>query len=809
LPRAFTEQTLQDLRFAVRTSGRRPAFTAVVTLTLALGIGVNAALFSVVHSVLLQALPFQAPERLVSIGETNPGWSTTLVSGAAFFEWRNRSDCFEKMALTNWWDVNLETGAEPQVVRSSIVTSDYFDLLGVKPVAGRTFLPGEYVRGGPRVVLLSHALWTRLGARHDLVGTSIRIDGEPRLVAGIMPPVVYSGPFIGWGDIWSPATIDESVAKRSARRWRGWRALARLKDRVTIEQARSQLEFIHARLALEDSVTYGGYRVIVAPLHEFVTGNVRIALLVLLAAVGLVLLIACVNIANLLLARAASREKEIAIRMAQGASRGRLIRQMLIESLVFSLGGAIGGLLLAQAMVRAIVRFSPADLPRIQGAAVDGRVVLFALGLALTTTILFGLAPAFAVSRASVADSLRAGARTTATGRVRGRVKSVLVTAEIALALVLLVTSGLVGRSFVRLLDADAGFVRKGVLTFELMLPLSRYKDDSQRTVFLRELLRRLEALRGVVAAGANRYFPLHERQYSNPVFIEGRPVPDGQEPVVQYGGITSGYLRAMSIPLHAGRGFTEQEMWERPGTALINESMAQRLWPGQNPLGRRIKHTVDGQWLTIIGVVGDVKQRGLALEAYPQIYVPYSDYRHNIMSFAVRATVDAGSLIAPIRREVANLDPSLPLARLMPLEEAVERTEAGRRLAMLLLALFAALALILASVGLYGVISYVVAQRTNEIGIRMALGARPADVLTNVMGHGLRLVAAGLLIGIAVSLATSRLISTLLYGVAATDLTTYGAVSFLLLVVAAAACYVPARRATRIDPLEALRQEQ
>jgi putative ABC transport system permease protein len=792
-----------DIRHALRMLVRRPGFTLVVTLTLALGIGVNAALFSVIHAVLLKPLPFGKPERLVSIGETNPGWSTTLVSSSAFAEWRQRTTGFERMALAVWWDVNLETGPEPQAVRSSSVTREYFEMLGIQPMLGRTFLPSEHARGGPKVVMLSEGLWRQLGARRDLVDAGIRIDGNPHTVVGVMPPVNYTGPFIGWTDLWGPSSAGEPVANRTASRWRGFRALARLKPGVSVEQARAQVETVHKQLGAEDALTYGGYGVIVTPLDRFITGNVRTALLVLMAAVGLVLLIACVNTANLLLARAASREKEIAIRIAEGASRGRLIRQMLVESVALSLSGAVAGVLLGGAILRAIVRMSPPDYPAIQSAAVDGRMLLFTFIVSLAAGVLFGLAPALMLSRAGIGDTLRAGSR--AIGG-RGRVKSILVSAEVALALLLLVTAGLLGHSFMRLLTDDPGFTRDGVATFELQLPLVRYKEGAQRTAFFRELIRRLEALPGVVAVGANRYFPLHERQYSNPIFVEGRPVSEGQEPVVQYGGITSGYFRAMSIPLVAGREFTEEEMWERPGTVIVNQSMARRLWPGENPLGRRIKHGADAQWLTIAGIVGDVKQRGLDLEAYPQIYVPYSDYRHNIMSFAVRSNAKSGGLLAAIRREVAGLDASLPLNRALLLEEAVERTVAGRRLAMSLLVLFAALALALATVGLYGVISYLVTQRTNEIGIRMALGARQTDVLFMVMRHGLSLIAVGLLAGGVASIFTGRLIAALLYGVKPTDPTTYIAVSLLLLLTAAAACYVPARRATRINPVIALR---
>jgi putative ABC transport system permease protein len=578
---------------------------------------------------------------------------------------------------------------------------------------------------------------------------------------------------------------------------------------VGIEQARAQLNGIHSQLAREDPLTYGGYRVLVTPLMEFVTGSVKTPLLVLLCAVGLLLLIACVNVANLLLARAASRDREIAIRIAEGASRARLIRQMLTESLLLSLTGAAAGLLVAWSALRAIIRLSPPDLPRIQAATIDWRVFLVAFGLALITGVLFGLAPALTFGRATVAETLRSGARTSSQGHARQRLKSVLVSAEVALALVLLVTSGLLGRSLLRLLAEDAGFARDRAVTFELLLPGARYKDPAQRRAFFRELLHRLEALPGVVAAGANRYFPLHERQYSNPVFVEGTPVPDGQEPVVQYGGITSGYLRAMSIPIRAGRDFTEEEMWDRSGMALINESMARRLWPGQNPLGRRFKTSVDGSWQTVIGIVGDVKQRGLELEAYPQVYLPYSEYPHNIMSFAVRTTSSPANLIGVVRSEVARLDPNLPLSRLMPLDQMVEHTVAGRRLATLLLAMFAGMALVLAAVGLYGVISYLVAQRTNEIGIRMALGARPADVTRLVLARGLGWTIIGLLTGVVVSLATGAAISTLLYGTSPTDPGTYLIVCALLLAVATAACWMPARRATQIDPLVALRQEQ
>jgi len=798
------EPLWQDLRYAARTLLKRPLFTLLVVVTLALGIGANTAIFSVVNAVVLKPLPFKEPDRLVSLGETNSGWSTTLASSHAFMSWQERSTVFERMAATVWWDANLESGPEPQHITLISATGDYFSVMGVEPILGRNFRPEEMERGGPKSVIISYPIWQRLGSSRDLIGQPLRMGGDSFTVVGVMPPVDGAGLSIGWGDVWAPSRMDFQAVKTKPSGWRGFRVMARIKPGVAIPQARAEMELIERQLAQELPNIYAGYGVMLRPLHDFIVGDVRQVLLVLLGAVGFVLLIACANVVNLLLARAASREKEIAIRLALGATRRQLIRQLLAESLLLSLLGAAIGLGLAWLGLRSLIAFDPANIPRIEQTAIDGRVLGFTLALSVITSVLFGLAPALGATKVNLDRTLKEGGRGASGARHRQR--DLLVIAETAFALLLLIGSGLTLKSLWKLTQVDAGMKTEQVLTLDLTLPSSRYREPQQRVAFFRQLLGRLEALPGVAAAGANRYFPLRDRQYSQHVFVEERPVPEGQEPVVHYGGITSGYFRALGIPLLKGRDFTEQEMWETSGVVIINESLAERLFPNENPLGKRLKH--GSQWQTIIGIVGDVRQRRLNEEAYPQLYVTYADFKHTTMTLALRTTTDPAALIPAVRREVQTLDPALPVFNVMALDSFIGRTISGWRLSALLLGLFASLALLLAAVGIYGVLSYSTEQRTREIGLRMALGAQRSDVLRLIVGQGLKVVAAGVVIGLVAALALSRVMKSLLFGVTATDPLTFAGVALLLVVVALIACFIPARRAAKTDPMVTLRQE-
>jgi putative ABC transport system permease protein len=803
-------QTLwQDLRYAARTLTRRPLFTLFVVVTLALGIGANTAIFSVVNAALLAQPPFHEPDRIVRLGEVNPGWSATLASMHAYIEWKERCATFEKMARAHWYDGNLETGTEPRHVVEVFASADYFATLGVEPLLGRTFAPDELRETGHRaIIIISHGLWQRLGADRQIIGKTLRLDDENRTVIGVMPSVNYHGPFIGWGDVWCPLIRSEQSAKVNPNGWRGITVIARLKDGVSVAQAQSELERVERQLAAEWPNLYTGYTPLAQKLQDFVAGDVRPALLALFGAGGFVLLIACVNIANLLLARATGREKELAVRAALGAGRGRLARLLLTESLLLALAGTTAGLGLAYLGIRALVALGPESLPGVASVGLDWRVLSFTLLLSVGAGVLFGLAPALAASKVDLNETLKDNPRSASGPARRQWLQNLLVVSEVALALTLLAGGGLALKSFWKLIHVDAGFHAEHVLTMDLVLPEERYKENYQRASFFRQLMARLNALPGVEAAGANRYFPLRDKQYSNPIFIEERPVPPGQEAVAQYGGIAGGYLRAMGIPLLRGRDFTEQEMWETGGVLLINESMRRRLWPDEDPIGKRIKHDEDQQWQTIIGVVGDVRQTRLEEEGRPQIYTPFSEYQHTTMSLAIRTKNDPKTMVGAARAEIAALDPLLAPYNIFTLEEAVDLALTGRRLATWLLTSFACAALLLAAVGIYGVMSYSVGQRTREIGVRMALGAQASDVLTLILRHGLHLVGFGLVAGGVAALSLRRLMQTLLFGVSAIDPLIFAGVALLLALVALLACLIPARRAARIDPMVALRTD-
>jgi putative ABC transport system permease protein len=796
----------QDVRFAARALLKTPGFTAAVLLMLSLGVGANAAIFSVLRAVLLRPLPFAEPERLVVLGESNPGWGATLVSSHAFFEWRSRTNAFENMSTTLFWEEDLEHGDTPRVILSSTVSPEYFEVMGVAPLLGRTFRPEE---GSSRanVVVLSHKLWRELGADRGIVGEALRLDGIPHTVLGAMPPVEWSGPFVGWADAWFPSFLDEARVRAQPSGWRGFGVIARRKAGVTLEEARADLGRVQRQLQQELPRIYEGYTATVEPLEEFIVGGVRPALRLLAGAVVVVLLIACANVSGLVLARSLSRDREIAIRIAQGASRSRIVRQLLVESLVLSTGAAVLGALTAHGVMLLVKGMNAAQVPRLAEARLDLPVLAGALGLSWLAALVFGLAPALRASRPLLSESLREGGRSSSSRGAR-EARRLLVVAEVALCTTLLAGAGLLLKSLLELWRVDAGFQRENVLTAHLSLPEGRYGEEGQRKAFFRALVQRLESIPGVMAAGGNRYFPLRDRQYSNPIFVEGFPVPEGQEPVVQYGGVTTGYFEAMGIPIVEGRGFTEGEIWETGGVVLVNRSMARRLWPGRSPLGLRIKHGAEAPWLTIVGIASDVRQRTLDQEPYPQIYVPYADFEHADMTLALRIRSAPEELVEALRKEVEALDPGLPLSDVMTLEEAMSRSLSARRLVAFLLSAFSGLSLVLAVGGVYASLAYSISRRVRELGLRLALGARPGDLVFLVTREGMRTVGIGLVLGSAGALVLGWLVRGQLFGVSPLDLSVLSTSVVLLAALALAGCLVPAGRAARVDPLVALRQE-
>jgi predicted permease len=787
---------MDDVRITARSLLRSPGFTAAAALTLALGVGANTAVFSVLRAVLLEPLPFPEARRLVTIEEVNPGWSTTLASAHAFLEWRERSRSFEQMAAAAWWDANLETGPEPVRVTEVNVSPGFFETIGLPPLHGRTFNQNESRQRGAQLVVLSFELWQRLGGQPQLVGNSIRIGGTRYTVVGVMPPAAVNAPFLGWGDLWTPWYVDETSARVKPSGWRGFRVIGRLARDVSIQAAEAEIAGIEQQLAREMPSIYGGYSARVQALDDYAAGRARPLLLVLSGAVLFVLLVAGANVANLLLARGAARETELAVRTALGARRTQIARLLMAEALFLSVLGLLLGLALAAVGVPVLRDLSIDEVPRSAEARLDAQTLAIAALAALVTAIVCGLTPLVSLARLSPSAVLSAQARGSSGSRRHAKLRGAIVAAQVALAAVLLTGAGLMLRTVARLTSVDPGFRIEHVLTFDVSLPGSRYEDHTARIGFFRAFLERTAALPGVIAVGANRYFPLRDRQYSNPIFVEGRPVEPGREPIVQYGGLTSGYFSAMGIPLLAGRDFTEREMWDEPGAVIVNQALARLLWPGEDPLGRRLKHGPDQPWLTVVGVVADVRQRRIDESPYPQIYVPYADYKHTTMSIAVRTATDPESLITPVREVVRTLDPQLPLFNVMTLDEAVARGIGGRRSAGILLTAFAGLALSMAIVGIYGVTTYAAGQQKRDLAIRVALGASRADVIRQVVRGGSTALLAGAALGLVVAAVLSRSLSAVLFEVDPLDPLILASSAAGLVAVGVIACYLPARRA-------------
>ena len=802
----------QDLRYGARILRKSPGLTAAAILTLALGIGATTAIFSVIEGVLLRPLPFAEPERIVGLRETLPDEGSIPIAYRTFTAWREQNTVFEEIAALHSSEVNLE-GDDPQRVASASVTPSYFAVMGTQPILGRAFLPEDALPGSERVVVLSYELWqSRFGGDRNLIGQQARIDGASFTVVGVMPPALPDAS-IGWASLWVPWRVRDHE-RSLLNPFRYLSANARLKPGVSVEQARAELERIMGTLKQEFPRTHGKpYGVDVRRLMNFVVpAGAQTALYVLAGAVLCVLLIACANVANLLLARAATRERELAVRTALGASRARIVRQLLAESLLLSLIGAGLGLWLAYLSVDALAALYADALPRFAEVSVNVKVLIFTLALSVITALAFGLAPALRATKFDVNAALKDVARggVTASAR-RNRLRSALVISEIALSLVLLIAAGLLIKSFARLRAVEPGFNLDNVLTMEVNLPWATYPQPQQRVNFYRQTLERISSLPGVESASATQSVPFRPASGTDAVYIEGQPpAPPGQEPFIRGTAITSEYFQTMEIRLISGRPFTEQEAWETGGAIIVNQAFARRFFPGQDPVGRRMRLRTDMPWLTVVGVVEDTTQNALELQPIEEMYYTYANsYEPPVvrMNFAVRAAGDPAALIGAIREEIRQSDARLPVAKIATMRQLADRAMTGARF-NLLLTLFAVVAFILALIGIYGVMSYTTAQRTQEIGIRIALGAEPRDILRLVVGQGLWLAAIGVATGIVAALLLMRVMASLLFGVSATDPVTFAGVALLLAGVALLASYIPARRAMKVDPMEALRYE-
>jgi putative ABC transport system permease protein len=807
---------LKDVRFGLRMLLRQPLFTLAAVLTLALGIGANTAIFSVVNGVLLRPLPYTDPERLVAVwstgeGEREEGDSSYL----NFTDWREQTRSFEGMAAYRSWYYTLTGMGDPRRVVVARVTAGFFPLLGVSPFAGRTFLPEEERPNSERVAVISYEFWQRdFGGDRAALGRQLTLNTQPYTIVGILPRG-FRPPLEDEGEEVYTTVADEKsdLAERGAF---VMTVLGRLKPGVTLEQAQGDIGRVAGDLARQYPDVNAKTTAYVVGLHEQQVGKIQTALWILFGAVGLVLLIACSNVANLLLARAAARQKEMAIRTALGAGRWRIVRQLLTESLLLAALAGVAGVLLALWGVDTLVALGPESLPRLGEVHADASVFGFALLLSTLTGVLFGLAPALKASRPELEETLREGGRGSTAGRNRQRLRGLLIVSETALALVLLVCAGLLVKSFVRLVQVDPGFKPENVMTLSVSLTVEKYKDPTRRVAFVEQSLERVRAVPGVSQAAFTARLPFSNSDALGNFEIVGRPAPrnSSEKPLSNMRTITPDYFRVMGIPLRAGRYFNSQDRKGGTGAAIVNESLARRYWPDKNPVGQHIRGVginLNGdeppEW-EIVGVVGDVHHTGLDKKPEPALYFPYEQNTWSSGTFVVRTTVEPSTLAAALRREVMSVDKDQPVVDVQPLTEMISESVAQPRFYMILLGAFSAVGLVLALIGIYGVVSYAVTERTHEMGIRLALGATPADVLRLMIRHGMFFALAGIAIGIAGAFAATRYMSALLFGVAATDSLVFAGVPVLLAAVALAACYVPARRATKVDPMVALRYE-
>jgi predicted permease len=796
----------QDIRYGYRMLLKRPAFTFVVVLTLAVGIGANTAIFSVVNAVLLRPLPYKDPSQLYTV--LHDGWKP--VAPANFFDWRDQNHVFETMAAAQVWGPNLSGADRPETLKALQLSANMFRLLGVNPTYGRTFNDGEDQPGNDHVVVLSDRLWQRkYGRDPKIVGQQITLDGESYTVVGVMPAQFQFAPFWATGaEMWAPLNLS---ARLQDRKGQSLRVFGRLKAGVTREQAQAEMDTISRRLEQQYPESNKGQIVSVDSLHDKAVGNSRPALLILLGAVGFVLLISCANVANLMMARATGRQREIAVRTALGASRGRVIRQMITESMMLAVAGGSIGLLIAMWGIEGLLALGPSILPKAQTISLDRYVLFFTMGISLATGLLFGLVPALQTSKLDLNSALKEGGRGSTEGGSQGRLRRLLVVTEIALAMVLLIGGGLLLKSFARLQAVDAGFNPHNLLTMEVSFAGSSASTAPRQAVFLNELTQHVSALPGVRSASIVNHLPIGGDIWSMGFTIEGRPEPaPGENPSAVYRIARPAYFETIGATLKGGRDFTDRDNENAPGVVIINEAFARSHFRGDDAIGKRIKITDGGMSpREIVGVIKDAKQGELGSEPVPEMYLPQAQAsKLRGATLVVRTSSDPLTLAGSVQNEVWATDKSMPVSQVRSMDQVISDSVGPQRFNMLLLGIFAIVALILAVVGIYGVMSYSVSQRTHEIGVRMALGAGRRDVLSLVVGQGMKLALVGMAIGLAASFTLTRLMDSLLFGVSATDPGTFVMIAATLGAVALLACYLPARRAARVDPMVALRHE-
>jgi putative ABC transport system permease protein len=809
---------IQDLRYAARTLAKAPGFTLVALVTLALGIGANTAIFSIVNAVLLRPLPYHEPDRVVLLWSHWTNWTKTWVSEPELADYQ-QARSLEHVAAFSSTSFNLTGGAgsEPLRVLAAQVQAPVFDALGARPLLGRVFTADEDRPGRERVVMLVEGLWrSRFGSDPSIVGRSIELDAASYTVVGVLPaslrlPLDYANR--AFTQIWVPLALGPVDPQERGNH--GLNALGRLKPGVTLAQAQAEIDTITRGFLQQYPDNYDdkfGLTLVPAPVEVF--GDIRPALTILLLAVGAVLLIACANVANLMLARSEARQKEIAVRVALGAGRRRIVRQLLTESMMLSVVGGGAGVALAYALIQGLVALDPLKIPRVQEIALDARVLAFTAAIALVTGLLFGIVPALQSSRTDLQSVLKEGGRDSRVGA--GWLRRVLVASEIAASVVLVAAAMLLARSFARLLDVDAGFNAAQVLTLRTSLPNATYTDSASMVRAYADLGRRLRESPGVQAAGAVTGLPLATTRGDWGIRIEGRPMDPREGLAADWQVVTPGYFEALGTPLRAGRTFTDADTATTLPVIVVNQTMAKKFWPGADAIGRRLTMGSNDRWITVVGVVADIHHRGLDMEPRPEMYRPHTQFRYGgpdapavpTMTWAVRTVDDPRAATSYARAAVRAVDARLGISDIATMDEVVADSTSDRRLNMLLFVLLGTLALALATVGVYGVVAYSVSQRTHEIGVRMAIGARPNDVVRLMIQEGGRLAIAGVVAGSVVALAAARLIRGLLFGVSATDPLTFAAVAAGLLAVALLASYIPARRATRVDPMIALRGE-
>ena len=813
----------QDLKYALRVLLKNPLITAVALVTLALGIGANTAIFSVLNAVVLRPLPYADPDRLVVVWETIAGNDRRSAAPGNFTDWRAQNKTFSDLAATFYGNFNLTGDGPPERINGATVTSNLMSTLGVSARLGRTFQFEDDEHQDQRLAILSDALWQRrFGGARDIAGKTISIDESSYIVVGVMPPG-FKYPV--QSELWvlgrDRSAVSMSLISQFPKNdWSHERdahfisAVGRLKPGITLSQAQSDIAGIAQRLEHDFPATNAGLGSSVIPLHTQIVGNVKTLLSILLGAVAFVLLIACTNVASLLLARASQRDRELAIRRAVGASRFRLVRQLLTESVVLSFLGGLAGLGLSVWAVSLFIKLSPGDIPRLEEASVDLRLLGFTLMVSMLTGIAFGLWPALHATGGSLNQSLKDAGSKASEGKRRRRSRNVLIVTELALAQVLLIGAGLLIVSYYRASRIDPGFNADHVLSAKIAPSAKKYPDPKSRVSFYSQVIEQLQTLPGVSSVGMVMNLPLSGASMNRGFKVEGRPEPKPDENVaMDYQVVNSDYFATLEIPIVRGRGLTEQDNETAPRVIVINEAMAHAFWPNEDPVGKRMaigESSKDTSWRTIVGVVGSVRHAGLTEEPVPCAFI---DYRQDLeswsrMAFVMKTSTEPSSLTSTVRSSLVAIDPQQPVYAIEPLEKLIEGSVAPRKFVMSLIGSLAFVALALALVGIYSVISFSVSERTREIGIRMALGAKRRDVLRMILGQGMRVSAVGIVMGLAIALGLTRLLRTLLFEVSATDPITFGLVAMTMSLIALMACYLPARRATRVDPLVALRDE-